>query len=237
MARGSPETISRSISSPIFWRLAVGGTIPSRIDSKRDDGFHRTRRPDHVTGDALGGRDRGSVVAEHLVQSLGLGRVVERCGRAVRVHVPDVGCFDTCVLECELHAHGRAGTAGRRRSDVISVAVPPVAGDDPVDLGATRDRTFERFEDDEARAFRHHETVAVGVERTRCASGIVVAGAQRPHAGERGDRERRDTGLGSAGDDRVGGAVTDQTCALADQRACPPRTPWRCTCWARSSRS
>ena len=112
-----------------------------------------------------------------------------------------------------------------------------VAGDDAVDVRTARDRTLERLEDDESRAFGHHEAVAVGVERTRCARGIVVAGAQRTHPREGGDGERRDTRLGAAGHDRVGGAVADEARALADRVRARPRRRWRCTCWARSSRS
>ena len=86
--------------------LQVGGgrDDPVAQRQQRDHRFRGTGRADHVAGDALRGRDRGRVVAEHLVQGFGLRRVVERRGRAVRVHVPDRGGFDARVVERELHA-------------------------------------------------------------------------------------------------------------------------------------
>ena len=110
----APKTTSRPMSSPIFSRLAVGGTMPSRSDSRLITASAAPAAADHVAGDALGRRDRRRGVAEHLADGLGLGRVVERRGRAVRVHVPDRGGVEPGVVERELHARGRAGTAGRR---------------------------------------------------------------------------------------------------------------------------
>ena len=57
---------------------------------QRDAGFGGAGATHHVAGDALGGRDRGRGVAEHLADGRGLGGVVERRGRAVRVDVPDL---------------------------------------------------------------------------------------------------------------------------------------------------
>ena len=42
--RGSPDTTSRPMSSPICSRLAVGGTTPSRSDEQRDARLRRRRR-------------------------------------------------------------------------------------------------------------------------------------------------------------------------------------------------
>ena len=89
----------------------MGGTTPSRSDSRLMHGFGRTGARDHVPGDALGRRDRRRGVAEHLADRLGLGGVVERRGRAVRVDVPDVGGVEAGVVERELHARGRARAA------------------------------------------------------------------------------------------------------------------------------
>ena len=168
------------VADPLHVRGGRDDPVAQR--QQRDHRFHSPGRADHVAGDALRGRDRGSVVTEHLVQGFGLRRVVERRRRTVRVHVPDRCGIDARVVERELHAHGGARATGRRGGDVVRVAVPSVAGDDAVDVRAARDRTLERLEDDKPRAFGHHEAVAVGVERTRRARGIVVPRAERAHA-------------------------------------------------------
>ena len=86
---GCPRTTSRPMSSPICSRFAVGGTTPSRSDEQRDRPPRPRRRRRSCARHALGRRDRRRVVAEDLADRLGLGGVVERRRRAVRVHVPD----------------------------------------------------------------------------------------------------------------------------------------------------
>ena len=72
------------------------------------------------------------------------------------------------------------------------------------------------LEHEEGGAFAHDEAVALDVERAGGAGRVVVAAGQRPHAGEGGDGDGRDHGLGAAGEDDVGGAVADQPGPLAD---------------------
>ena len=48
-------------------------------------------------------------------------------------------------------------------------------------------RKFERFEDQNARAFAHHEAIAFGVERTAGAFRFVIARGKRAHGGESAD--------------------------------------------------
>ena len=66
------------------------GPSRSRIASRHATASVAPAAPIEVAGDALGRRDRRCGVAEHLADRLGLGRVVERRRRAVRVHVPDL---------------------------------------------------------------------------------------------------------------------------------------------------
>ena len=84
-----PATTSSSMSSPTRSRLAVGGDDAVADREQRRDRLDRAGSADQVPGHALGRGDRRRRVAEDLADGLGFGGVVERRGRAVRVHVPD----------------------------------------------------------------------------------------------------------------------------------------------------
>jgi hypothetical protein len=58
-----------------------------------------------------------------------------------------------------------------------------------------------------AGALAEDEAVAALVVRPARPCDVVVAGRQRPHLGEAGERQRVDAGLGATGDDDVGPAV------------------------------
>ena len=96
----------------------------------------------------------------------------------MRVHVADRGGGEPGVVERELHARGRAFAAGRRRGDVVRVGVAAVADDLAVDVRTAGDGAVPTLEHERRRAFAHHESVAVGVERPRRVLGIVVAAAR-----------------------------------------------------------
>ena len=86
----------------------------------------------------------------------------------------------------------RAGATGRRCGDVVGVGVAAVAGDLAVDARAAGRSPARATRAEERRALGDHEAVAVGVERAGGELRVVVARrAQRAHAGERGDRDRR----------------------------------------------
>ena len=71
--------------------------------------------PEGVPGDALDGGDRGRRGAEHLLDGLGLGQVVEGGGGPVRVDVPDV-------------AAAAAAASARASSMQAAAPLPPGAG-------------------------------------------------------------------------------------------------------------
>ena len=130
---------------------------------------------------------------------------------------PMRGGVEAGVVERELHARGRACAAGRRRGDVVGVGVAAVAEHLAVDGRTPRQRALEGLEDANAApsAMTKPSRAASNGRDARC--GIVVAGAHRAHAGERRDRERRDAGLGAAGDHDLGAAVAHHADAFADR--------------------
>ena len=111
--RGSPCTTSSWMSSPSRSRLAVGGTEPFRIASR-----HATasvapaapiRWPVTPLVDVTGGGDSPNTLRIASASAASFNG----CRRAVRVHVPDLRRGEAGVFECELHARGRALTAGQ----------------------------------------------------------------------------------------------------------------------------
>src|SRR3954454_4083640 len=131
-----------------------------------DDRLDRAGGADEVAGHALGRGDRRTARPEHLGDRLGLGGVVERRRRAVRVDVGDVRRLQPCARERLFHAGDRPDAAGSRCGDVVRVARAPVAAQLAVDRRAPRFGAIPRLEDEEARAITHHEAVASAVERT-----------------------------------------------------------------------
>ena len=65
-----------------------------------------------MTGDALGGHDGYRIGAEHLGDRGSLGGIVQRSGRAMRVHLLDGRWVEARMVERESHARDRTDTAG-----------------------------------------------------------------------------------------------------------------------------
>ena len=78
-------------------------------------------------------------------------------------------------------------------------------------------REFKLFENQNARAFAHDESIAIPVERPRCMRRIVVVLRQRPHGGEPANAERRDAGFRPAADHRNRIAALDDFEGVADR--------------------
>ena len=180
------------------------------------DGFGRAGGAHEVPGHALGGGHGRRGLAEHLADRLGFRSVVERGRGSVRVHVPDPSRREAGIVECELHARGRAFATRRRRGDVVRVGVAAVAHDFAVDARAAGDRAVPTLEQERGGALTHHEPVPFGVERPGSVFGVVVASAQRGHRCEGRDRDRRHARFAATGHHDVGGVVADEACGFTD---------------------
>ena len=126
-----------------------------------------------------------------MLQRYGLDRVANGRRGAVRVHVADVVRSNLGVFD---RRHRRTDTAVavlRRLRDVVRVAGHSVARDFRDDVCAAPLRKFQRFQNQHARAFAHHKTVALGIKRTAGALGFIVARGKRAHRGESADAHRR----------------------------------------------
>ena len=127
----------------------------------------------------------GAGIAEHLGHRRGLGGVVERGRRAVRVDVAHIGEVDARRRRAPAHAADGAGATGSRRGDVMRIRGGRRTEHLGEDRGASCDGHVPLLEDENARRFGDDEAVAVAVERARHATG-----RQRSHVGEPGDRGR-----------------------------------------------
>src|SRR6185436_20990313 len=105
------------------------------------------------------------------------------------VDVVDVARRDASVVDRLLHAARGALPARRRRRNVERVGARAVADHLAEDAGAARLRMVERLEDQNPRAFRDDEAVAVAIERTARPLRLVVPRRDGAHRDEPTDAE------------------------------------------------
>ena len=157
------------------------------------------------------------MVAEDPLDGSGLLAVVRLRGCAVRVDVLDVRRLHARLIECHLHGTRIPFAFGRRGGDVVGVRGRAVADELAVDLRAALDGTLALLEDEDGRAFRQHEPIAVLVEWPRGLLRGVVAPAHRVHRCERADRQREHRRLRAADHHDIGLAALYQLGALAER--------------------
>ena len=75
---------------------------------------------------------------------------------------------------------------------------------------------FERFENQHARAFADDEAVAIGIEWTAGALGIVIARGKGAHGGKTADAHGRDGGFRAAGNHHFRSAALNDFESVAD---------------------
>ena len=83
-------------------------------------------------------------------------------------------------------------------------------------LCAARLGKLQLFQDQDARAFADHKSVAVLIQRPAGVLRIVVAGRKRLHRGKATDAHRRNGRFGAARDHRIGIAALDDAEGVAD---------------------
>src|SRR6188508_3810491 len=93
----------------------------------------------------------------------------------------------------------------------------PVATYLGVDLGASAERTIPLLENDNCRAFPHHEPIAIAVERTAGRRRIIIPGRHRTDNGKGGKAERGQGSLGAACYHDIRIAPQDGAEAIADR--------------------
>jgi hypothetical protein len=127
---------------------------------------------------------------------------------AVSVDVGDIARREPGVLECQLHAADRAGTARSRRGDVVSVRGRRAAEQLRVDVRPPSPRALELLEHENGPTLGDDKAVPAHVERPR-----LPARRQCRHVAEGGERDGGHCGLGTAGEHRVTASGGDQAVA------------------------
>ena len=161
---------------------------------------HRLRRTDV---------DRPGSRSEHGLEGGGLGRIVGRRGRPVRVDVVDIVRGQVCVTQGTTHRDLGAQTARRGSRHVIGVRALAEPGQFRDDRSAPIERVVERLEDQHRRSFAEHESISRRVEGTRCRFGGFVSFGKRLHRRESCHAQRCDRRFRAPGDHHVGFSDTD----------------------------
>src|SRR5256714_3220593 len=180
-------------------------------DERADHSLHRAGGPQHASGRGLGRADVHllRLVAEDCLNRAGFVEIVRWSRCAVRVYVLDVLRLQARIPERALHRALRTLAVGSRRCEMIRVTGGSVSDDLGVNRGAAAKRVLQFFENQNSRAFPHHEAIARRVKRARRRFGTVVALRQRLHFGEAADRHRSDGGFSAARDHNVRVPILD----------------------------
>ena len=112
-----------------------------------------------------------------------------------------------------------------RRRDVVSIGIAAVAADFTVDVSTALFSMFQFFEDDDAGAFAHDETVAVFIERTRSVSRVIVARAEGFHRRKAGNCTRRNGSFRTASKGCIEFAPLNHAVSVTDGVRYPLRRP------------
>src|SRR5450759_5411673 len=224
--RGAHFTLLRVVRREV--QIAALRIRREVIDSRRDDliangerGYEELqsgRRAKHVPGHGLGGRDADATggLTKDRRDRLCFIRVIEGRGGAVRVDVVDVRRGETAVGECAAHGALQPFVIRKLTGAMVRIASRPIAGQLAVDSRTARQGMVERFENDDARAFTHDESVPILVEWARRRLGAVVARRERLHVGKATNRHGGHGGLGAAGDHHVRVSVLNRTECVAN---------------------
>jgi hypothetical protein len=99
---------------------------------------------------------------------------------------------------------------------MVGVRGHSVAGDFGEDVSPALAGELQLLEYKDGAALAYDEAVALGVEGTAGAAGIVVAGRKGAAGGESADAHRRDGGFGAPGEHGVGVAAADDLGGVSD---------------------
>ncbi len=180
--------------------------------------LHTARATEQVTDHRLGRGDRDvvGVVAEDLAQRLQLGDVTRRRRGGVRVHMHDLRRVQVGAVEQVLQGVRDAPALRLRLDDVVGVRGDALADRLRVDAGTALGGVLGGLQDEHTRALAEDEAVPVDVVGARGALGVLVVLRHRHHVAERGDGQRVDRRLRTAGDDHVGTTGADHLDGVAD---------------------
>src|ERR1700690_2110214 len=117
---------------------------------------------------------------------------------AMSVHVADDACVEFRIAQRIAHDAESAFVFGSRLRHVISVGGHAVANKFGENRSATPTRVFELFENQNARAFAHHEAIAILIPGTAGAGWVVIADGKRAHRGESANAHGSNGGLGAS---------------------------------------
>src|SRR6202022_2939372 len=153
----------------------------------------------------FGGADRNfaGVIAEDLLDRASLAKIADVRRGGVGVDVINLVWGNAGMFERELHGARGAFAVRWRSSHVVGVCSKSVSREFAINLRAARFRVFQLFYDNNTGAFAHAKAIAIAVERSRSALGLVVARAERSHGGETCKTNRDNRSLGASSEKNI----------------------------------
>src|ERR1700736_1114097 len=155
--------------------------------------------------------------AEGALDSPGFDLIAHLGGGAVRVDVIDLISLDACVLNGTLHhAKGAVAVLGRA-GDVMRVRAHSVAHDLSEYGRSSPARLLQLLQNEHARSFSHHETIALSVPWPRGLLRLIVTLRKGSHSGKTADAQRCYGCFSTPADHHVRVAALDDLKRIADR--------------------
>ena len=162
------DEVDRRMDLARFDGHGAGNGFDSAGSAEEMAGHGFRRADEHVFG----------MVAEDAGNGLRFVEVVEVRRRTVSIDVIDVFRLEAGIFDGQSHAFGLLDAFRSRSRDVISVGIAAITADFTVNVSAAFLSMFQFFQEDDAGAFTHDETIAVfiysGWENTIVTTGLKM---------------------------------------------------------------
>src|ERR1700730_11166710 len=159
-----------------------------------------------MAGHRFSGADRKfvGVIAKDLLDRASLAKIADVRRGGVGVDVINLVWGKAGMFERKLHGARGAFAVRWRSSHVVGVCSKSVAREFAVNHRAASFRVFQLFHYNNTCAFAHDKAIAITVERSRSALGLVVARAESSHGGETCKTNRDNRSLGASSEKNIG---------------------------------
>ncbi len=208
---------SGGVRDAVYRAFEVGRLIVSRRRQQplaqghhTPDRFSGTRCAEHVAGSGFGGTDRRQTLTEYLPIRSNFEWVADCGAGGMSVDVIHFLRSNACLLQRTADCARRLCRRLIRGGEMQAIGRAGIRHNLSQRFSAAPEREVERLQNQNRRAFAHHESVAVGVERAACFGWRVVSPRERAEIVKPGNAQGVNGGFRSTCDHHLGVTTLDR---------------------------